>query len=151
MSGAGHDWDDDELLALLGDALREERDVPADFIESAKGLLTWHTIDAELAALTFDSQAATVGTRAEQATIRDLTFMTPTLTVQVQVAGSSLHGQVVPAQPGRVELHVQGGAPTVVTVDEQGWFTIEPVPRAEFRLLCRTATGASALTPWLTV
>ena len=51
-------WDDDEeLLALLRDALAEQRDVPARFVEAGKASYAWHSIDAELAALAYDSVA----------------------------------------------------------------------------------------------
>ena len=57
MTGNGW-WDDDEeLLALLRDALAEQHDVPARFVEAGKASFAWHSIDAELAALAYDSVA----------------------------------------------------------------------------------------------
>ena len=51
-----HWWmDDDQLLAALGEALRSERGVPAEFIAMGKAAFAWYGIDAELAALTYDS------------------------------------------------------------------------------------------------
>ena len=48
---------DDELLAALGRALQAQEVVPDAVLEAAKGAYAWRTIDAELAALTFDSVA----------------------------------------------------------------------------------------------
>lgn len=55
---SGRWWsDDDELLSALRAALREERDVPGHFVDAGKAVFTWHSIDAELAAITYDSLA----------------------------------------------------------------------------------------------
>jgi len=100
-------WDDDEeLLALLRDALAEQRDVPARFVEAGKASFAWHSIDAELAALAYDSVAdpsAFAGAaRADRAAIRELTFAFRDATVHVQIARGGMHGQVVPARTGEV-------------------------------------------------
>jgi hypothetical protein len=151
VTAAGPDrGGDEELLAALREALREERDVPPQFLESARAVFTWHSIDAELAALTYDSLSA-AGTRTQHAAIRELTFVTSELTISVQVTERSLHGQVVPPQRGRLEVHVRDGSPHVLDLDEHGWFAVSPVPRTAFRLLFSTDSGARALTDWFTV
>src|SRR5512132_2576246 len=66
--------DDDELLGELHRALEP---VPASFVEAGKMAFTWRSIDAELAALTYDSSRDLVGaeqSRAEPAALRCLTF-----------------------------------------------------------------------------
>ena len=45
-------WDDDRLLAALGQALKAREAVPSWFIETGKNAFAWHNIDAELAQLT---------------------------------------------------------------------------------------------------
>ena len=99
--------DDEDLLALLRDALAEQRDVPTRFVEAGKATFAWRSIDAELAALAYDSVAdpsALAGaTRADRAAIRELTFAFRDATVHVQIARAGLHGQVVPARAGEVE------------------------------------------------
>jgi hypothetical protein len=48
--------DDDALLAEVGAAIREHVGaVPDRVVAAGKQVCTWRTIDAELAALTFDS------------------------------------------------------------------------------------------------
>ena len=107
--------DDDELLELLRDALAEQRDVPARFVEGGKATFAWHSIDAELAALAYDSvtdpSAFAGATRADHAAIRELTFAFRDATVHVQIGRGGLHGQVVPARAGAVEIHVEGRPP----------------------------------------
>ena len=68
-------WDDDdELLAFLDEALRTEGDVPPDFVAAGKAAFTWRSIDAELAALVYDSEREPALTRTQTADLRALTF-----------------------------------------------------------------------------
>lgn len=114
-----------------------------------------HSLDAELAVLTYDSLVgalpAASATRAERAVIRELTFASRDVKIHVQVTGGALHGQVVPPQRGQLEVHAAGRSPRVIDVDEQGWFTVAPIPGDSFRLLCHTLTGVTALTDWLAI
>jgi len=148
--------DDDELLAAVGEALRSANDVPRHFIEAGKSAFAWHNIDAELAALTYDSathpqEHLVAITRAEPAPLRALTFASPRLSIHIEVVREALHGQVVPPQPGQIELRATGAAPVTIHVDEVGWFVIQPIPSASFRLRCRTDDGTSVLTDWITL
>lgn len=149
----GEWWRDDEaLLASLGAALDEE--VPAHVIEAGKAAFTWASIDSELVALVYDSATsseALTATRSERARIRDLTFASPRLTVHVQVSGAELQGQVVPPRRGSIEMQCADGVPRTGEIDDEGWFTIAPVPASSFRLLWRTTDGATAVTDWLTL
>lgn len=145
--------DDDMLLVELGRAVRAGAEVPAGFIAAGKAAFTWRNVDAELATLGFDSAVtpAMAGTRAEQATLRALTFVASQLTVEVEVTADALLGQVVPPAAGEVEVHGAKGPAGTVTIDEIGWFVVRPVPDRMVRLLIRTTGGQSVLTPWVTL
>ena len=147
--------DDDELQELLREALAQQRDVPARFVEAGKATFAWHSIDAELAALSYDSvtdAGVLAGVRqADHAAIRELTFAFRDATVHVQIGRGGLHGQVVPARRGEVELHVEGRPARTAEVDDQGWFSFAPLPTTAFRLLWRIAGGGTAMTDWLTL
>jgi hypothetical protein len=151
----GQWWsDDDQLLAALDDALSEARDVPRQFVDAGKAAYAWHNIDAELAALTYDSaddRRPAVATRAERAALRDLTFATQQLKIHIQVTDKSLHGQVVPPQRSDIELRTRDQPPVVISTDDDGWFTVQPIPIGSFRLHCRTEAGTTALTDWIAV
>ena len=67
---------DDELLALVGRALRAAEPVPDHVIAGARAAWTWRTIDQELAELVFDSAFELTGVRSED-TARQLTFRAP--------------------------------------------------------------------------
>lgn len=154
MSAVPDVWDDEELLELLRQALAERQAVPPDFVEAARNAFAWHNIDAELAELTYDSSrdAETVAaTRAETASIRALTFTSAHLTIELEVTHDSLLGQIVPAQAGTIRVQRRDGAETMVPADAIGRFTIRPIPGGAFRLHCKTAADADALTGWITL
>jgi hypothetical protein len=156
-------WSDDEqLLAVLDDALGAARAVPQGFVEAGKAAYSWRTIDAELAALTYDSAADTelvTITRAESATLRALTFAAAGLTIELEVTPEALLGQVSPVQAGHAVAYVgaadaaadEPGASEIGTavIDELGFFVLQPLPAEPFRLLCKVSSGTSVLTGWI--
>jgi hypothetical protein len=146
--------DDDQLLAALGEALRSERNVPADFIAMGKAAFAWRGIDAELATLTYDSifegtEAELAGARSEPTSLRYLTFTSGERTLEIEVTDDAILGQLVPPSPGRAEARTADGTVVTAVIDQGGGFTFRPVPRGSFRLYCHAASGASVLTNWL--
>lgn len=163
------DWDDEQLLAALREALRARQDVPAWFTETGQGAYAWHDIDAQLAQLTYDSSRdqdlegviRSAGTRTEPASIRALTFTSVRLSIELEVTADSLVGQIIPPRQGTVEYQARDGettstettsvGTTSTPIDEIGCFYIQPVPRGSFRLRCRTEDGVDVVTNWFTV
>jgi len=149
-----NDWDDDRLLVALRQALRAREAVPSWFIETGRSAFAWHNIDAELAQLTYDSNEdrlqATV-MRSETASIRALTFTSAHLSVELEVTGNSLLGQLLPAREGELEIHTRAGEISMTDVDEIGCFSVDPIPESPFRLRCHTADGTNVLTGWITI
>jgi hypothetical protein len=146
-------WDDEELLAALGEAVKARQAVPEWFVETGKNAYAWHNIDAELAQLTYDSdgdRGVAAAVRSEAASIRALTFTSARLSIALGVASDSLLGQIIPAQPGTLEVHTTGGV-TSSPVDEIGCFAVAPIPASPFRLRCRAEDGADVLTGWITL
>jgi hypothetical protein len=150
---ADHWWtDDDQLLATLGEALRAG-DVPGAVVRAGKLAYAAHGIDAQFAALTYDSAVddgqALAATRAEPARARSLTFGSTTLTIELEVTEDAVLGQLLPPQPGTVQVEVDGGGDETVDVDEAGGFVVSPIPQSPFRLRFRTAAGGSVITGWI--
>jgi hypothetical protein len=145
-------WDDEELLAALGEAMRARQAVPECFVETGKNTYAWHDIDAELAQLTYDSlvdRERVAAVRSEAASIRALTFTSARSSLELEVAENSLLGRIIP--PG-LALEVQATAGvTSSPADEIGFFVVEPIPDSPFRLRCRTDDGADVLTGWITL
>lgn len=149
-----NDWDDDRLLAALGDAIRARQSVPAWFVETGKNAFAWHNIDAELAQLTYDSSVDRVEAavmRSETASIRALTFTSDHLTLELEVTGNSLLGQLLPPHSGELEIQTRAGEISTTPVDEIGCFSVDPIPASPFRLRCRAADGTDVLTGWITI
>ena len=146
-------WDDEELLAALGEAVKARQAVPEWFVETGKNAYAWHNIDAELAQLTYDSDSdrgVAAAVRAEAASIRALMFTSARLSIELEVASDSLVGQIIPAQAGTLEVHTTGGV-TSSPMDEIGCFAVTPIPASPFRLRCRTEDGTDVLTGWITL
>jgi hypothetical protein len=149
-----NDWDDDRLLGALRQALKAREAVPSWFIETGKNAFAWHNIDAELAQLTYDSNEDRLEPavmRSETASIRALTFTSAHLSLELEVTGNSLLGQLLPARAGQLEIHTRAGEITTTEVDEIGCFSVNPIPDSPFRLRCHTADGTDVLTGWITI
>ena len=149
-----NDWDDERLLGALSQALKARQAVPSWFIETGKNAFAWHNIDAELAQLTYDSNEDRRGaavTRSETASIRALTFTSAHLSLELEVTGNSLLGQLLPAREGELEIHTRAGEISTTEVDEIGCFSVDPIPDSPFRLRCHSADGTAVLTGWITI
>lgn len=145
--------DDVALLAALAAALHNIEDPPPDVIAAARACYAWHAIDAELAELTFDStrQQDLATMRARSAAVQALTFTSPQLTIELEIAGRTVRGQLVPHQSGDVEFQLAGGDVVRVRTNELGYFTADFVPRGRFRLCCRTSQQAVVTTVWVSL
>lgn len=147
--------DDDVLLDELATLLGPLNEPPPEVLHAAREAFTWRTVDAEIAALTYDSllDDDRSGVRsADQPRI--MTFESGDVSVELEVDQTSgarrLIGQVVPAQAVDLELHVVdvggGGEPTpaATRADEWGRFTL-PLPdgRSRIALGLRWADGAA--------
>jgi hypothetical protein len=140
--------DDDELEQELRQAERLLDPVPARLLRGAVDIFSWRTIDAELAALTFDSadasSAAAVRGSGGAGTVesvgtagaagsgvaglpRLLTFDAGEVSIELELAGSAaeraITGQLVPAQPAEVELRL-GDQRLTTTADALGRFEV---------------------------
>jgi hypothetical protein len=153
MSGADKEttmMDNDSLLRALGDALRTPDPTPPDVLDAARAVYTWRTVDAEFAELVHDSRFETpllAGLRAEEAELRTLSFAASGLTMELGVSPVALLGLLVPSGPAEVTLRLDGEAPTMVPVDEDGCFRIAPPPAGLFSLICEVADGRRVITP----
>ena len=142
---------DDQLLDMLGDALRAGP-VPPQLIQAGKRAFLAHDIDAQVAALVYDSafddQPALTATRAEAevAALRSMRFTGAALTIEVEIADDAIYGQLLPPQPGVIRVQPSGDEDVVIPADDTGGFVIRPVPSAAFRLRCHTAGGVVAIT-----
>lgn len=128
--------EDDRLISLLGRALAHADPVPASVQRVALGALAWRTIDADLAALAYDSgMEEAVGARSDEVA-RQLTFGSPGLEIEIMVVpehGRRLVGQLVPPRAATVGLTC-GDQVLETTSDDLGRFRFEGVGSGPTRL-----------------
>jgi len=146
------DAEDDNLLEELRSVVGRVDPVSPEMVAAARASFLWHTIDAELAELAHDS----VLDADRMALVRGagvpelLTFEAPGLTVEVEAVttgdGLRLLGQLVPAQPGRVDIRHPGGTSTV-DADDLGRFAADDLLPGPVSLRCR-AGGSEVHTDW---
>ena len=143
----------DELFARLKALGRQVDRVPSDVVAAARATGTWQNIDAELAELVYDSllEGELVGVRGGAAT-RQLTFETPGLSLEVEVATepTRLNGQISPPQETDIEVRHADGSFTVRT-DTLGHFRVETLPPGPVSFDCQTTGSerASTHTDWV--
>jgi hypothetical protein len=147
---------DDATLAALAAAVAAHDPVPEALVEAAKAAYTWRTIDAELAALSYDSLLEGAGSvRSAGGGPRALSFEHGPLVLDLEIDeardGAHLSGQIVPAQDVTLELHGASGV-TAVEVDPLGRFRVAPLPDTRFRLAVRLPQGSGpslVVTEWI--
>lgn len=147
------EWNDDELLDALRDALTTAEEVPRTFVEAGKAAFVWRTIDAELAALTYDSawdSPEPMAIRSESATLRSLTFASDGWTIELELIPGGVLGQLDPPEAGTVSARGDGSKLAIAEIDDLGFFTLGPVPAVPYRLVCTTESGTTILTGWIT-
>ena len=142
---------DDELLALVGAALRSA-DAPPDHVTAgARAAFTWRTIDAELAELVFDSASDLAGVRSETGN-RQVTFQAPGVEIEVMVIDDDrrrLVGQLIPPGEAEIEL-VSGDSVRSVRSDAIGRFSVDEIEPGPVRIVVLGADGQrSVQTEWI--
>jgi hypothetical protein len=148
----GEWWTDDTvLLTRLDEAWHAIQRVPADFVDAGKAAFVPSDVDAELAELIYDSQREPAGTRTDAAPLRALTFSSASQTIELEVTGEALLGQLVPPCATRIEVQPRDGRSATIESDELGVFTIVPVPEGPFRLRYRTPADVSVVTGWIAI
>jgi hypothetical protein len=143
-------WTDDEsLLADLRAALGGAAPAGEQQLEAARAAFTWRTVDAELAALTYDSLLDDrVLVRGAVTAPRSLVFEAADLSVELEITHDRILGQLVPPGPGDVVVQTETADLAQVPADDAGCFTVPGVPGARVRLRCTTAS-ATVVTDWV--
>ncbi|MFE0805878.1 hypothetical protein ACFW4M_03055 [Streptomyces sp. NPDC058794] len=144
---------DDELdTGLLEEELRQAAaildPVPAELRRIAVDAFALHDLDARVAELTFDSLVDAVPVRGATDPPRMLTFRADDVTVDVEVTGDGLIGQLLPPGPADVEVLSGPRAHALLTADDLGRFTGGAPPAGPFALRLRTGSDV-VVTEWL--
>jgi hypothetical protein len=160
MMDAGGRASDDEVLELLRGALRREDPPPDEVVTAAKEAWTWRTIDAELAALTYDSaldEEALAGVRGV-ATARTLSFGDAQLLIEIELTAAGggddllrLEGQVAPPTAGAIVVERVDGHPALpLSTDDLGRFHADRLDPGVVRLRL-DHDGRTLVTDWFAI
>lgn len=139
--------DDDALADELGELMRKVDAVPAAVLEAARNAFTWRTVDAELAALSYDSLVdGGALTRSADDGPRLLTFVADRIEIEIEVdedrSGRRLLGQISPPAPAELVLRSDHGSATG-SADELGRFVLALTTTPQrITLRCTFADGA---------
>ena len=147
---AGLDADADLLEEELRRAAGILDPVPAQLRQIAVEAYALHDLDSRIAELTFDSVVDAIPVRGATDVPRMLTFRAGEVTVDVEVTGEGLLGQVLPPQEALIEVLSGPQTGTPLTTDDMGRFTYGQPPAGPFALRLRTGREA-IVTDWLTV
>jgi hypothetical protein len=149
----------DPLWRQLGAVIAGADPIPPEILQAARESFAWRTIDAELAALAYDSvvdRPMSDVVRGSQGP-RMLTFEAPDLTVEIQVttvgARRRLSGQLTPPQPARLTVQ-HPRSTTVIEADELGRFMADDLPAGPSSLRCHRGGGEGdtpVVTEWVTL
>lgn len=152
--------DDDVTRAALRQLLAGLDPVPSDVVAAAKASLTWLTIDAELAALSYDSLLSDelVGTRGVSDT-RSASFEYDSTSIEIEIehvgGQRRVIGQIAPHRPTSLEVHrSDDNRPLTVTTDDRGRFSVPNLAPGQVRLFVQFAPGhgpSRLLTEWMSI
>jgi hypothetical protein len=136
---------DDELCALLRGLFPP---VPDHVLALGQAAFSWFEPGAALATLTSETLGAPTGVRGEGS--RLLTFAGGRVSVEIEVYGREIAGQLAPPSAAEVVLRSPGGERGTWT-DEAGAFALTGVPAGLVSLLFRLADATSVVTSWIRV
>ena len=151
-----HRWDDDDrLLEDLGAALRGVAPASESVLAAGDAAYAWRTVDAELAALSYDSHLADEpalrsGAVGAGLPTRSLVFEGRSLSVDIELTAETLVGQLLPPVVGEVAMFTAAGEGGRAVVDELGSFRLPCPPPGLIRFRCETPTG-TLVTGWVQI
>jgi hypothetical protein len=142
-------WDDDDrLLDELRTAVRQAGSPTPTMTAAGYAAFSWGTVDAELAALTHDSDRdELVAVRGPSAPSRTLVFTGAHVSVELERTETDLVGQFVPPASGEVTLLGPDGELAAASADDLGCFDFERPPGGLVRLQWRTSSVV-LITDW---
>jgi hypothetical protein len=155
VEGIPEDADLEAELRRLADSFDP---VPPEAVNRAVGSLTWRTIDADLAELSFDSLVDAGGALVRgTGQPRSLTFRAGDRSMELEVTcerGScALVGQLLPPGPAILRVRHSDGAVSI-EADELGRFSAESLPAGPLSVHWQPRIGAgqpAVVTDWISI
>lgn len=137
------------LLADLGHALDALDTAPEAARLAAHGLLSWRSMDDELAELQFDSALDTAEVRG-LAWPRQLSFEAAESSVEIEIDGHHIVGQIIPPAEVEVRLTSATGSASTTRSDSVGHFRFDDVGAGAIRITATLPNG-TITTQWFSL
>jgi hypothetical protein len=116
--------DDDGLMEELARAMGQVTEVPDHRREAARAAFSWRTIDEELLALTHDSLELADAPVRSALDVRTLGFESDGLSLEIEVDGDRVFGQVLDAEVDEIVVESVDGGTQNIPVDSSGVFSV---------------------------
>ena len=141
---------DDELMTALAEAVAEGDELTDRRRADAQAAFTWRTVDEELMELLHDSslEAGAAVRSAGETTERVLSFGVGEITLELELDGDVVIGQVLPGQLGTVALQRIDAESRTFATDEAGFFRIQGVTPGLARFVV-TVSNETLTTTWV--
>lgn len=137
-----------DLDAVVRQALAADHEVPAEWRQAARAAYTWRSVDQELLELTYDSRLdAEVAVRGDGGG-RTLEFAGGGLTLEVELTGGRVLGQLGDPAAGEVTLEWADGRSLTADADGSGFFSVDGVDPGPVRFAVRSG-DARLVTEWV--
>lgn len=143
--------EEERLLADLAEALHAAQHPQTELIvANAQDAFSYASLEDELAHLVYDSllENDLVGTVRAADTSRMVIFECQALTMELEIRGRDIVGQIGPPGPATVIVETSDGAMAEVRADDLGCFATrvsDPTGPLRFRV---SRPGSSAITEW---
>jgi hypothetical protein len=131
----------------VAEAIGQERDVPDRRRQAAYGAFAWRTVDQDLLTLAHDSSLlATAAVRGDE-DVRTVSFEGGGLSLELEIDGSRLAGQLLAGDVGEVTMERADGESRSAGTDASGFFVLgDAVGTVRFVV---SVDGAVRRTEWL--
>jgi len=142
--------DDDALLAALKEALESGRHPQESLIiANARDAFSFSAMDDELARLVYDSlmESPLASAVRDGAETRTMVFESEALSMEIEIAGDTIFGQIAPVGERSVTVEASDGATTELVTDELGCFSIPAAAGGPLRFRIGQP-GRTTVTEW---
>ena len=114
--------------------------------DAAKAAFGWATVDAELADVVYDSAVDEPDfvLRGSASDLRQITFKAAAadVTIEIEISGSRLVGQIVPPQAAEIHVVPAGGPTLTLTTDDFGVFQLQDLAAGATIVTASAANGS---------
>jgi len=141
--------DDEVLMSVLGKALHERQDIPAEWREAALAAYAWRTVDEELLALSYDSDVEAGAAVRGSGEPRTVSFTGGGgLSLEVELSERQIMGQLTAPGSSEVTFESADGRVRQAPTDDSGFFSLTNEDHGLVRFVLQ-ADDTRYVTEWI--